>query len=65
MTKNYTKVPLFWVTFNLKLYNRYGENGSCMLHIHPSLRGDNYIVETMQNLSDYIRDNYEMETLVK
>ena len=34
LTKNYTRVPLFWVDFDLRKYQKFGEKGSCnMLNI--------------------------------
>jgi hypothetical protein len=64
LTHGYHKVPLFWVYFDLPKYRKLGAKGSCMLHIHPELK-DNYIIDTLNNLVDYIRDNYDMERLTK
>lgn len=65
LTNNYTEVLLFWVTFNLNKYNQDGAKNSCILKIHPELKNDKYIKNTLNNLVDYIRDNYDMEKLSK
>jgi uncharacterized protein YeeX (DUF496 family) len=64
-TKNYTEVPLFWVLFNLNKYQKNGTKNSCIANIHPMLKNDEYIESTLNNLIDYIRDNYDMEELSK
>ena len=65
LTNNYNKVPLFFVNFNLSKYKRNGAKNSCIAKIHPGLKNDKYIVESLNNLIDYIRDNYNMEKLSK
>jgi hypothetical protein len=64
LTKNYTKVPLLWIMFDLTKYNKYGAKDSCLLKIHPELKGDDYIKETLNSLVDYIRNNWNMNHLV-
>jgi hypothetical protein len=34
-----------------------------MVNLHPGLRDDEYIIETLNELVDYIRDNYDMEDI--
>lgn len=63
-TKNLTKVPLLWITFNWKLFKKNGAKGSCMCNIHPCLKDDERIKITMQGLCDYIRENYDMEEII-
>lgn len=63
-TKNLTKVPLLWITFNWGLFKKNGAKGSCMCNIHPCLKDDEYIKTTMQGLCDYIRENYDMEEII-
>lgn len=65
LTNNYNEIPLFWVDFNLNHYYQYGKKKSCMVKIHPVLKDDEYIHETLNNLVDYIRDNYDMELISK
>lgn len=46
-TKNLTKIPLLWITFNWKLFKKNGAKGSCMCNIHPCLKDDEHIKTTM------------------
>jgi hypothetical protein len=64
LTKNYTKIPLFTVTFDLTKYNNYGAKGSCEVKLHPELK-DKHIQRILNNLIDYIRENYDMEKISK
>ena len=50
LTKNLTKVPLLWITFNMQKYKKYGKKNSCMCH------NDEYAIATMNELCDYIRE---------
>jgi len=65
LTNNYNKIPLFFVNFNLSKYQLNGAKNSCIVKIHPELKNDKYIVESLNNLIDYIRDNYNMDKLSK
>ncbi len=57
-------IPLLWITFNWKLFKKNGAKGSCMCNIHPCLKDDEHIKTTMQELCDYIRENYDMEEII-
>ena len=57
LTKNSTEIPLFWVNYNSKTSNK----RNCMAHIHPNLSGDKVVTESLNNLIDYIRDNYDIK----
>lgn len=61
LTKNKTSIPLIWVEFNYKKFRKSGKKGSCVAKTHPMIREDTYIKQTIENLIDYIRDNYDME----
>lgn len=63
LTSNYSDVPLFYVSFNLNKYKQDGEKGSCDLKLHPSIK-DEYVVNQLNDLVDYIRKNYDMDELV-
>lgn len=65
LTKKFTKVPLIFISFNLKRYFKYGEKDSCTISIHPTLKNDKYIKHLLNDLVDYIRENYDMESLSK
>lgn len=57
------QVGLFSVTFNLKKYQQFGEKGSCDLLLHPDFKGNEFIINQLNGLVDYIRRNYDMEDL--
>lgn len=63
LTKNLTAIPLFWMDFNYKKYKENGAKNSAIAHIHPVLKDDVYIKDTLNELIDYIRDNYDMKEL--
>lgn len=65
LTSKTKEIPLFHVTFNLKHYQEVGEKGSCLLKLHPDLKGDSYIVEQLNGFVDHIRKEYNMESLSK
>lgn len=48
----------------LELFKKNGAKGSCMCNIHPCLKDDEHIKTTMQELCDYIRENYDMEKII-
>jgi hypothetical protein len=59
-TKNNTEIPLFYVNFNLLKCKKYGKKNSCIAHIHPNFKNDEMVQEKINELIDYIRDNYDM-----
>lgn len=63
LTKNFRKIPLVYVLFDLNKYRKNGAKNSCTLSLHPLLRNDEYIVTTMEALVEYIRDRYNMEEI--
>ena len=64
LTKNLQRVPLLRIGFNMKLFKEDGAKGSCMCVIHPILKDDEHIKTTLDELCDYIRENYDMEKVV-
>lgn len=64
LTKNKTKVPLFWVEFNYKKYQTDIHSKSCEVKIHPVLAGDEHIQNTLRGLIEYIRVAKDMSKLV-
>ena len=64
LTKNLQSIPLLWIDFNMKKFNRDGAKNSCMCSIHPVLKDDEYIIKSLNGLCDYIRENYNMEDMV-
>ena len=65
LTNDFNDVPLFYVNFNLNKYLKNGAKGSCVAKVHPTLTEDEYIKNQLNDLIDYIRDNYDMEELSK
>ncbi|MCY8546630.1 hypothetical protein [Bacillus vallismortis] len=65
LTNNYNEIPLFYVNFNLNHFLKEGAKGSCVANLHPSLKNDEYIRKQLNDLIDYIRDNHDMEELIK
>ena len=65
LTNDFKGVPLFYVTLDLNKYKEHGEKGSCEVKLHPSLKGDEFIINQMNGLIDYIRENYDMNDLSK
>ena len=62
-TKNLKEIPLLWINLNLQHFRKLGKKNSCMLKIHPNLRDDKYIIDTLNGLVDYIREEYTMEDM--
>ena len=48
----------------MKKFRENGAKGSCMCVIHPVLKDDDHIIETMNSLCDYIREKNDMEDIV-
>ena len=64
LTKNFQRVPLLRIDFNMKLFKENGAKGSCMCVIHPVLKDDEHIKISLNELCDYIREKYDMEKVV-
>lgn len=64
-TKNLTHIPLFVMAFDYKKFKAEGKKDSCMLHIHPELVEDSFIKGKLQEVVDYVRDNYDMDIFTK
>lgn len=64
LTKNLQRVPLLRIDFNMKKFRENGAKGSCMCVIHPVLKDDEHIIETMNGLCDYIREKSDMWKLI-
>ena len=64
LTKGYNEVPLLFVHLNLNKYKKNGAKNSCMVRLHPTLKNDDYLKDTLEDVVEYIRDNYDMEELV-
>jgi hypothetical protein len=60
--KNPDDILLFKVTFSLNKYKQNGKENSCNCYCRSELK-DEFIKITINNLVDYIRNNYDMEKL--
>ena len=63
LTKNKTQIPLLYVTFDYKKFTESGKVDSCMANVHPLIRNDDNIKLKLNELVDYIRDNYNMNQI--
>ena len=64
LTKNLQRVPLLRIDFNMKLFKENCAKDSCMCVIHPVLKDDDHIKTTLNELCDYIRENYNMYDVI-
>ena len=64
LTKNLQRIPLLRIDFNMRFFKKNGAKGSCMCVIHPVLKDDDHIKTTLNELYDYIRENYDMEKII-
>ncbi len=65
LTKNYNVVPLLRIDFNLNKYREFGAKNSCIVKLHPELKEDDYIINTLNEIVEHIRENYDMEKVSK
>ena len=65
-TKNFTRIPVFVMTFDWNKFQKGGKENSCMLYtLHPDIAKDEFLKEKLSECVDYIRDNYDMEMFTK
>ena len=64
-TKDFTKIPLFHISFNYQKFLKDGAKGSCDCHFHPDFNNDKELQQMIFNVIDYIRNNYDMEQFTK
>ena len=58
------KVPILSITIDLEKYN-VEHSGSCTYHVIPDLQNDEHIKNTLFELTDYIRENYDCNKFVE
>lgn len=63
LSRGYTNIPLFFVTFDYKKFKKFGKKDSCILNLHPVLKKDDFIRKQIFDIIDYIRDNYDMNDI--
>ena len=64
-TKNFTEVPILWITIDMQSYRKNGASGSCMINCLPEIAHDKEAVRRINDTVDYIRENFDMEKLIK
>ena len=64
-TKNLTRIPLFTMTFNYRKYKADGKKDSCIFYTHPDIAKDEFVKSKLQEVVNYIRDNYELEIITR
>ena len=62
VTNNHKEIPLLYITLDLHKF-RENKKGSCISKIHPCVN-DEVVQQKVNELIDYIRDNFDMEDLV-
>ena len=65
LTNGKRSVPLIYINFNYQKYKQDGANGSCVCSVHPDLAHDERLISMINEVVDYIRDNYDMNKLVE
>lgn len=58
------KVPILAITIDLEKYNK-EKNGSCDFCVIPDLQNDKHLRDTLFELVDYIRENYDCNEFVR
>lgn len=64
-TKNLTRIPLFTMTFDYRKYKADVKKDSCMFYAHPNIAKDEFVKIKLQEVVDYIRDNYDLDIFTK
>lgn len=64
-TKNFTCIPLFTMIFDYRKYESKGRKGSCTFCCHPEIAEDIFIKAKLQEVVDYIRDNYDLDSFTR
>ena len=65
LTDRKRKVPIIYINFNYQKFLKDGAEGSCTCSIHPDLTHDAKLTSMLNEVVDYIRDDYDMKTLVE
>ena len=64
-TKNLTRIPLFTMMFDYRKYKTQGKKDSCKMYCHPDIANDEFVKGKLQEVVDYIRDNYDLDIFTK
>lgn len=64
-TKNLKRIPLFTMMFDYRKYKAQGKKDSCTMYCHPDIAKDEFVKSKLQEVVDYIRDNYDLDIFTK
>ena len=64
-TKNLTQIPIFYMTFDYRKYKKYGKENSCTFHCLPEIANDEFVKNRLSEVVDYVRDNYDLDEVVR
>jgi hypothetical protein len=53
------------MTFDYRKYKAQGKKDSCTMHCHPDIAKDEFVKSKLQEVVDYIRDNYDLDIFTK
>ena len=53
------------MTFNYPKYKAEGKKDSCTFHAHPDITQDEFVKSKLQEVVNYIRDNYDLDIFTK
>ena len=53
------------MTFDYRKYKAQGKKDSCTMHCYPDIANDVFVKEKLQEVVDYIRDNYDLDIFTK
>lgn len=62
INRNNKQIPLFSALFDSHKYNKC-KNRSATYKIHPKLQDDKYLKEMVENVMNYVKNNYDLEEL--
>lgn len=51
--------------FDYRKYKAQGKKDSCTMYCHPDIANDEFVKSKLQEVVDYIRDNYDLEIFTK
>ena len=51
--------------FNYPKYKAEGKKDSCMFYTHPDIVKDEFVKSKLQEVVNYIRDNYDLDIFTK
>lgn len=59
------KIPIFYMTFDYRKYKKHGKENSCTFHCLPEIANDEFVKNRLSEVVDYVRDNYDLDKIVR